>query len=581
MNENEKHLREEFFVSQQSQQQQQSNYQQFQGGNQELPKNENFSFLSDGRGNFLKIYYDAGSSMQNIPNKYELFSNDSRGLIDGNYQHPSASQFPQQEQPQQSQNNLINQLIHQWTPNVSGTYMPFGEPTGFSIMSSPPQFQSNPLLESNDLFEPNNKENSPQSATTKSSEDTSIKTAGQQKRRIVAEVKPMRMSYSDVLSKNVAADPTESQGNQSPNGQPIPQGQSQVKNAKKFAGQFEKKPQKVPVQPVSSQNQSNGEQNKKNLGAQKIEQNPKVQDQEKAKKRGKQAGVKKTTPQGQSKELPRKTTRKSDKIEDSETGESDGSEENFPEYYNVRKNNTDGQQHNVEKIRRTVEKKPQKSTKEPRILTKEKQTKRTGKPQSRKRQKHEILLKLVASSWNYLLVFLGWLYSLILDVVYLSFGIIYDRLASGVQMVGQFYRNIREDLRSNSGRPGAWLKNLWKKFDARFEKQSRWAFWRYLFERKKLREEASEKEFMSGKLPTTADEAMKSLLNCKGKDAYSILGVTPNCSQEQIRKHYKKIVILVHPDKNKQPGAEEAFKILQRSFELIGEPVSFFFVEFF
>lgn len=54
----------------------------------------------------------------------------------------------------------------------------------------------------------------------------------------------------------------------------------------------------------------------------------------------------------------------------------------------------------------------------------------------------------------------------------------------------------------------------------------------------------------------------------------SILGVSADCSQEQIRKHYKKIAVLVHPDKNKQPGAEEAFKILQRAFELIGEPVS-------
>lgn len=41
-----------------------------------------------------------------------------------------------------------------------------------------------------------------------------------------------------------------------------------------------------------------------------------------------------------------------------------------------------------------------------------------------------------------------------------------------------------------------------------------------------------------------------------------------------MRKHYKKIAVLVHPDKNKQAGAEEAFKILQRAFELIGEPVS-------
>lgn len=55
---------------------------------------------------------------------------------------------------------------------------------------------------------------------------------------------------------------------------------------------------------------------------------------------------------------------------------------------------------------------------------------------------------------------------------------------------------------------------------------------------------------------------------------FSILGVPSNCPQEQIRKHYKKIAVLVHPDKNKQPGAEEAFKVLQRAFELIGEPVS-------
>lgn len=62
---------------------------------------------------------------------------------------------------------------------------------------------------------------------------------------------------------------------------------------------------------------------------------------------------------------------------------------------------------------------------------------------------------------------------------------------------------------------------------------------------------------------------------------HSILGVQSDCSQEQIRKHYKKIAVLVHPDKNKQPGAEEAFKILQRAFELIGEPVTNHFVVIF
>ncbi|XP_054275235.1 dnaJ homolog dnj-5 isoform X2 [Macrosteles quadrilineatus] len=73
-------------------------------------------------------------------------------------------------------------------------------------------------------------------------------------------------------------------------------------------------------------------------------------------------------------------------------------------------------------------------------------------------------------------------------------------------------------------------------------------------------------------LPATGDEAMKRLLACKGKDPYSILGVTNNCTDDDIKKYYKRQAVLVHPDKNSQPGAEEAFKILVHAFELIGEP---------
>jgi len=73
-------------------------------------------------------------------------------------------------------------------------------------------------------------------------------------------------------------------------------------------------------------------------------------------------------------------------------------------------------------------------------------------------------------------------------------------------------------------------------------------------------------------LPTTGEEAMKRLLSCKGKDPYSILGVTSACTDEEIKKYYKSQALLVHPDKNSQPGAEEAFKILVHAFDLIAEP---------
>jgi hypothetical protein len=58
------------------------------------------------------------------------------------------------------------------------------------------------------------------------------------------------------------------------------------------------------------------------------------------------------------------------------------------------------------------------------------------------------------------------------------------------------------------------------------------------------------------------------------KICFSILGVTPHCTDDDIKKYYKRQAVLVHPDKNNQPGAEEAFKILVHAFELIGEPVS-------
>ncbi|CAB3374143.1 Hypothetical predicted protein [Cloeon dipterum] len=73
-------------------------------------------------------------------------------------------------------------------------------------------------------------------------------------------------------------------------------------------------------------------------------------------------------------------------------------------------------------------------------------------------------------------------------------------------------------------------------------------------------------------LPTTGDEAMKRLLSCRGKDPYSILGVAPTCTDDDIKRYYKRQAFLVHPDKNSQPGAEEAFKILVHAFDLIGEP---------
>lgn len=63
------------------------------------------------------------------------------------------------------------------------------------------------------------------------------------------------------------------------------------------------------------------------------------------------------------------------------------------------------------------------------------------------------------------------------------------------------------------------------------------------------------------------DENIKLIQEIKThKDYYAILGVEKSSSVEEIRRAYRKLSLKVHPDKNKAPGAEEAFKMVSKAF---------------
>lgn len=57
-----------------------------------------------------------------------------------------------------------------------------------------------------------------------------------------------------------------------------------------------------------------------------------------------------------------------------------------------------------------------------------------------------------------------------------------------------------------------------------------------------------------------------------GKDYYKILNLTKGASDDDIKKAYRKLALKYHPDKNKEPGAEEKFKEVAEAYEILSDP---------
>lgn len=54
-------------------------------------------------------------------------------------------------------------------------------------------------------------------------------------------------------------------------------------------------------------------------------------------------------------------------------------------------------------------------------------------------------------------------------------------------------------------------------------------------------------------------------------DWYGILGVNPRADDDTVRKHYRKLALMLHPDKNKSIGSDGAFRLISEAWSILSD----------
>ncbi|XP_022816320.1 dnaJ homolog dnj-5 [Spodoptera litura] len=576
--------------------------------------NQNYgnAMLKLSNGQSVRVFYDENNQQLIFPmsaGQYELF-NHNQGVRDIPLQMPQPSHmftlnqdfamnnnnvhtpttvnqttYPENVTSQSPTSNFLKDLLGNLEPNSTGTYSPFGQnyPLNHPDASNMNILTNNPVIEP-PKNQPIKVENSPKRNENSPLADTS------NKKRIVAEVKPMRPSYSDVLAKNTKnTSPTETTRKVKP----------QNIETKPMNNKTNSKPEKpTNIKQDDNKHKSEKKQNTNTISSGSESGDINTDDNEKRQKPNKKSKNKRNN-------ISRKWSSLDDITNEEESGYTHDSESQFvfienPEKPLKKEKKSDSKSKGSDKNAATEDEyKLDEEDDQLQFVIQEGQGE-SGKAKKKKdgRNYHKVtkpvqdkkknLSKLrrnkpgyLGLAQNYLEHWGGatwkalvWFMYLLSDICRMSFHLSFDLCTS---VFTQTYVSSQAVWRSTKDWMSKLSDNKYFLYIDRKFGHTKLGFWRKLKWFKKVELETdngndSTKLNANIPLPATGEEAMKRLLACKGKDPYSILGVSVTCTDEEIKRYYRRQAFLVHPDKNQQPGAEEAFKILQHAFDLIGEP---------
>ncbi|XP_024083433.1 uncharacterized protein LOC106670838 isoform X2 [Cimex lectularius] len=456
-----------------------------------------------GGGNFVNVVFNPGGQEYQQPVGFIHYPA-------ANIVQPHIIDYSQRASYPENISNgcLIENVVGNWVPNRNGTYSPFGG-----------QQEEQPLQERQGQ--------------------------SQAKKRIVAEVKPMRPSYSDVLAKPPLTPP------------PVTKFFSKPTTSPPIKPEVKKPPNKTSGNAKPGGGSTCGLKRQSSSGSEEtLVEKPRAtvkrwsSQEEVATSKGGQP----VEPKREKKRKKVKPAEKDDKVADGVQNDSKTAGRKESPGMSVGPARAPDRQTAKPKAREERKGSAPKSERNSSNCRAPK-TKRT----QRSFRKRDTNLGALFKKWQekssyYLMFFTSWLINLLWSVTSLSTSLLIHMFSEAC------------------AKSSTWLGEFQQ---SSFSFAKRWLYWgkkERQFPKKPPEPQIPGSLNHNISLPTTGEEAMKRLLSCKGKDPYSILGVTSSCTDEEIKKYYKSQALLVHPDKNSQPGAEEAFKILVHAFDLIAEP---------